>query len=163
MEKIYIGVDPGNNGAFSVVNQHGALIQVFDMPTVQVKVGAKNKTRIVPQLMVSELHLFKNFDVFALIENVNASPGMGVVSAFNFGKGAGLVEGVFAGMVMPYGHVTPALWKKYFKLSQNKDESRELAMQLWPSHAHEFKLKKHDGRAESALIALYQLKKETKK
>lgn len=155
MNKVYIGVDPGNFGAFAVLDAGGDLIQVFDMPTASVRVGAKNKTRILPQAIASELMLFKNSDVFALIENVNASPGMGVVSAFNFGKGVGIVEGLFSGLLFPYGHVTPAQWKKFFKLSQNKDESRELAMQLYPKHAKEFSRKKDDGRAEAVLIALY--------
>jgi hypothetical protein len=36
-----------------------------------------------------------------------------------------------------------------------KDAARARASQLLPQAAHQWPLKKHDGRAESALIALY--------
>jgi crossover junction endodeoxyribonuclease RuvC len=51
--------------------------------------------------------------------------------------------------------VAPAIWKKHFGLSTDKDASRALAGQTFPDQADLWKLKKQDGRAEAALIALY--------
>jgi len=52
-------------------------------------------------------------------------------------------------------YVTPAVWKKHFKLSKNKGVSRSLACQRFPEAADQFTRVKDDGRAEAGLIALY--------
>jgi hypothetical protein len=44
-------------------------------------------------------------------------------------------------------------------LSKDKELSRAMAIKTWPSMAEFFKLKKHDGRAEAALMALWYLRK----
>ena len=155
MNKVFIGVDPGLSGAVAAVDSQGDLITIWYMPVVEMKVVSSMKKRICAQSLVSELHLFKNDDAFALIEQVNAMPGQGVTSMFNFGKSAGILEGIFAGMIFPYGHVIPGRWKKHHNLNASKDAARELAMRTWPAKADLFKRKKDDGRAEAALIALY--------
>jgi crossover junction endodeoxyribonuclease RuvC len=160
-KEIFIGIDPGISGAIAVLDGDGEIVQIFDMPIVELKIGNAIKKRVSPQSIVSELHLFKNDDVHAVIEQVNAMPGQGVTSMFSFGKTAGILEGILAGMVFPYSHVIPGRWKKHHNLNASKDAARELAMRTWPSKADLFKLKKHDGRAEAALIALYY--KQTKK
>lgn len=159
-QKIFIAVDPGISGAIAVLDHDGEIIQVFDMPVVEMQVGKTVKRRIAPQAIVAELRLFEKDDVHAVIEQVNAMPGQGVTSMFNFGKTAGMLEGILAGMVFPYSHVAPGKWKRHFNLNASKDAARELAMRRWPKNADLFKRKKDDGRAESCLIALYF--KETK-
>lgn len=154
-QKVYIGIDPGLSGAIGVLDNDGEIIQVFDMPVVEMHVGKSVKKQVAPQAIVAELHLFKNEDVHAVIEKVNAMPGQGVSSMFNFGKTAGMLEGILAGMIFPYSHVLPARWKKHFNLNASKDAAREMAMRRWPKNADLFKRKRDDGRAESCLIALY--------
>jgi crossover junction endodeoxyribonuclease RuvC len=41
-----------------------------------------------------------------------------------------------------------------------KDAARSEAIRRWPSHAALFRLSKHDGRAEAALIAIAGLMKK---
>jgi crossover junction endodeoxyribonuclease RuvC len=51
--------------------------------------------------------------------------------------------------------VSPAVWKKHFKLPADKEASRALALPLFPATAEHFARKKDHGRAEAALIARY--------
>lgn len=74
---------------------------------------------------------------------------------FNFGRSYGDVRGVVGALDVPLHLVSPSKWKKHFGLTSNKDESRRKAIWTFPAVAERFVLKKHDGRAEAALIALY--------
>jgi crossover junction endodeoxyribonuclease RuvC len=150
----YLGVDPGMNGAIAILEDE-KIVQIFDMPTTEVKVGNSLKKRVNPQELVSELALFKDQDIKGIVEQVNAMPSQGVTSMFSFGRSLGVIEGVLAGCLIPYSHVTPAVWKKALGVNSSKDGTREMAMRIWPSKTDLFKRKKDDGRAEAALLALY--------
>jgi hypothetical protein len=56
---------------------------------------------------------------------------------------------------VPLHLVTPGKWKKHFQLTSDKEQSRELAIRLFPGSAFQFNRKKHHGRAEAALLARY--------
>jgi hypothetical protein len=54
----------------------------------------------------------------------------------------------------PMVKIASARWKMQMGLrGKPKDASRGLAIDLWPDFAEQFRLKRHDGRAEAALIA----------
>jgi crossover junction endodeoxyribonuclease RuvC len=148
-----VGVDPGAHGAFAFLSDSGALISVHDMPSFQVRVGAKTRTR----LAVAELAaLIRERSCSAsFIERVGAMPGQGVSSCFSFGYSAGAVEGVLAALGVAVNFVTPQQWKKAMQVRADKDDCRQRAAQLFPSHAGAFSRVKDDGRAEAAMIALY--------
>lgn len=146
-----LGVDPGIHGAVAVLTADGKLVEVWDMPTLEVKVGKATKTRISPELLSQEL---RNWQAkAAYIEAVSASPQMGVTSAFAFGEGFGIVKGVLSALGIPVVLVPPAKWKRDMNLNQSKDGSRAKAIAMWPAQAAEFKRAKDDGRAEACLIA----------
>ena len=155
MHHYFIGVDPGASGAIAVLDRDSDIVQIFDMPVLEMKSGATIKKKVNPQAICAELRIFKEARVEAILELVGAMPGQGVTSMFNFGRSLGILEGTLAGMDIPYEFVTPAVWKKKMKLTTSKDASRELAMRMWPQKAELFKRKKDDGRAEAALLALY--------
>lgn len=149
-----IGIDPGANGAVAILEAGtGKLVQVFDMPSVEITVGGKNKRRVAPYLLAEELRLYDVLGTRAIVEHVAAMPGQGVSSMFAFGHAFGLAMGVLAGMGITADLVTPAKWKRDLKVNPGKDGSRLLAMTLWPDQAKEFKRVKDDGRAEAALLA----------
>jgi len=154
MSKVIIGVDPGARGAICIM-QDQKIIELFDMPTMTVKVGKSNKLRVSPELLASELRFFSDCARFAVIEAVTASPQQGVSSAFAFGQAFGILTGYFAGVGIPVQLVTPAKWKRDIGINASKDGARLKATQIWPEDAGEFKRVKDDGRAESALIALW--------
>lgn len=152
-----IGVDPGASGAVAILEDTGQLVQVFDMPAVEIQVGGKAKRRVAPEMLASELRLYNVHGTVAVVEQVSARPGQGVSSMFAFGQAYGLVLGVLAGLWIPTKTVTPSAWKKALKLNTGKDAARAKAAQLWPQMASEFKRVKDDGRAEAALIANWGL------
>jgi hypothetical protein len=54
--------------------------------------------------------------------------------------------------------ITPQTWQKAMGVSGGKDGARARAMELFPYQMDFFKLKKHDGRADAALIACWGLR-----
>lgn len=151
-----ISCDPGLGGAVAILDaKTGALIEVWSMPVVELKIGKSIKRRVSPEVLASELRPWS--DGKAIIEQVASSPQMGTTSAFSFGESYGLVRGVFAGLQIPCRTVVPAKWKKDLRLNSSKDGSRALAVQLWPAHAQEFKLVKDADKAEAALIGHWAL------
>lgn len=154
-----IGIDPGLDGAIAILNKNGELVEVFDMPTVEVKVGKSMKRRVSPELLTQELRGKWEMVDAAWVEQVASSPQMGVSSAFSFGESYGVIKGVLAALHIPCHTVLPAKWKRDLKLNASKDGSRAKAIQMWPEHAGEFKRVKDDGRAEACLIALWSVTK----
>lgn len=152
-----IGIDPGAGGAVAIIERDGTLVQVFDMPAVEVVVGGKAKRRVSPEMLAAELRLYNVSGTVAIIEQVGAMPGQGVSSMFAFGEAFGLAKGVLAGMSIPVQSVTPGKWKKALNLNAGKDGARAKAAALWPEMAGEFRRVKDDGKAEAALIAHWGL------
>jgi crossover junction endodeoxyribonuclease RuvC len=143
---IILGIDPGISGAvafyFPMVPSR---IAVDDVPVAGGEINGYELARLI------RMHR----PTLAVIERVNAMPGQGVSSSFNFGRSYGDVRGVVSACDVPMHFVSPQKWKKHFGLSADKDESRLRAIRMFPNAAESFKLKKHDGRAEAALLALY--------
>src|ERR1700742_5234516 len=93
-----LGIDPGKAGALSWVAADGHLIETDDMPIIEIR--GKNK---INAAMLREMMLTRPV-VVVVIEGVMAMPSrsedgikktsMGATSAFSFGYGAGVLEGV---------------------------------------------------------------------
>ena len=151
-----IGIDPGISGAVAVF-EDGVLMSIVDMPTVEVASGKSMKRHISAAGLryILEMDMYQKAHV--VIEKVGAMPSQGVTSMFNFGRSAGIIEGVVAALRMPYTYVTPAAWTKAVGRAAGKDASRMRAMELFPSKADLFKRAKDDGRADAALIAYWYL------
>ena len=151
-----IGIDPGISGAISVFSRFpSTLHDVVDMPTLEVDSG-KTKKRHISAIGLRDI-LVCYPTAHVVIERVGAMPGQGVSSMFNFGRSAGIIEGVVAALRMPSTYVTPAAWTKAVGRAAGKDASRMRAMELFPSKADLFKRAKDDGRADAALIAYWYL------
>ena len=148
---ITLGIDPGLSGAICFLE--GRTVETFDMPTLEtIKSGKKRREVNAVELarIISERK-----PNHAIIELVGAMPGQGVSSMFNFGRSFGAVEGVIAALQIPVTKVRPAKWKKDMGLSKDKGESRRRATEIYPAASEQFRLVKHDGRAEAALLATY--------
>ncbi len=146
-----IGCDIGVSGAIAFME--GDNLTVFDMPILKTN----GKTTVDIHQLVN---IIPNGGItHAYIEQVAARPGQGVVSMFSFGKTYGIILGVLAAKGIPITYVTPGKWKKDLGVQADKDAARARASELMPQHAHLWPLKKHDGRAEAALIAYWGSKK----
>ena len=153
-----IGIDPGISGAISIFNwETQSLHEVIDMPTLEMDSGKTKKRHISATALRDILVCF--LDSHVVIERVGAMPGQGVTSMFNFGRSAGIIEGVVAALQIPHTYVTPQTWTKAVGRAAGKDASRMRAMELFPAKADLFKRAKDDGRADAALIAYWYITK----
>ena len=148
-----LGIDPGASGGIAFFSMQRGLLSIFDMPTVEVKRGGKNK-REVSAAMLNAIIGARDIDA-AFVEKVGAMPGQGVSSMFQFGRSVGMIEGVLAALEIPTNYVTPQGWQKAVGARGGKDASRARAAELFPAYAANFTRKKDDGRADAALIAWY--------
>ena len=151
-----LGIDPGAGGALAILDTATNELEMFDMPTVEIKRGTRF-VRHVSAPHVADLLRGLHIDA-AFVEKVGAMPGQGVASMFAFGRAAGVVEGVLAGLGLPLTHVPPQEWIKAMRVVDGKDGSRSRAAQLFPKQADLFARKKDDGRSDAALIAAYGAK-----
>lgn len=154
-----IGIDPGINGAIAIFRD-GVLHRLIDMPTLEIDSGKTKKRHISAAGLATILNVFiSDADCHVVTERVTARPGQGVTSMFNFGRSAGIIEGVVAALLIPNTYVTPQAWTKAVGRAAGKDASRMRAMELFPTRAELFKRAKDDGRADAALIAYWYLTK----
>ena len=152
---IIIGIDPGISGAISII-ENKKILEVYDMPTMID--GKKNKRQINSAQVTSifKERLNNNKEVVVVVEHVNAMPGQGVTSMFNFGQSFGVVKGICAALSLPIYFVRPAKWKKHFNLIKtNKDASRTKVIEVYPEISNKLHRKKDSNRADAILIALY--------
>ena len=123
-----IGIDPGLNGAIAVL-QNNKVIEIHDIPVMTD--GKKNKRQLNSAQLVKLLkdNFHDETDTVVIVEQVNAMPGQGVTSMFNFGQTFGAIKGICAALNLPIFFVRPAKWKKHFDLiNSTKDASRTKAI-----------------------------------
>lgn len=144
-----MGVDPGKTGALAMIDTDSWTLSVVDMPQEPATGG---------KIAVSPTGVARLMDAadpaYVMIEDVTASPQMGVTSSFNFGRSLGIVEGACASRAI-LSKVRPAVWKTATQTPKDKSQARRRAMQLFPAAFDLFTRAKDDGRAEAALIAFY--------
>ena len=95
-----IGIDPGLSGAIAILEDKKVL-NIFDMPVMAE--GKKNKRQLNSAQLVNIIkeNTIKNEDIAVVVEQVNAMPGQGVTSMFNFGQSFGAIKGVCAALNLP--------------------------------------------------------------
>ena len=152
---IIFGIDPGLNGAIAVFNNNKIKV-VSEIPVMTE--GKKNKKQLNSAHLVKLLrdNLIENEETSVVVEQVNAMPGQGVTSMFNFGQTFGAIKGICASLGLPIFFVRPSKWKKHFDLiNSQKDSSRTKAIEMYPSLSNELSRKKDVNKADAILIAQY--------
>ena len=150
-----IGIDPGLSGAIAILEDN-KIKELFDMPVMPD--GKKNKRQLNSALLVKLIKdNIKNLeDTVMVVEQVNAMPGQGVTSMFNFGQTFGAIKGICAALGLPIFFVRPAKWKKHFELiNSSKDSSRTKAIEMYPSISEQLSKKKDVNKSDAILIARY--------
>ena len=152
---IIIAIDPGINGAISIL-ENKKILEVYDTPTM---IDGKKNKRQINSAQVSNIikeRLNENKEVIVVVEQVNAMPGQGVTSMFNFGQSFGVIKGICAALSLPIYFVRPTKWKKHFNLIKtNKDASRTKVIEVYPELSSKLHRKKDSNRADAILIGLY--------
>lgn len=150
---ITIGIDPGLSGAIGVLKE-GRYVGVIDMPVVAKGVGSV-KNEVDPSGLIKILREYVPADEYVMValERVNAMPGQGVSSVFSLGDSFGCARAAIAACRYEAKYVPPAIWKKHFKLTSDKELCRAAAVRMFPDAP--LNLKKHADRAEALLMARY--------
>jgi crossover junction endodeoxyribonuclease RuvC len=159
---LILGIDPGLSGALCFYDPtHKQILKIYDMPlvtkTLKWPLNAKKpKSTIDAQALLALLKPMAEQLHCAVVERVSAAPGQGTVSMFRFGEGFGLLQGLLAALGVRTHLVRPNVWKPAMGLSGDKSVPLARVRDLFPKEAESlFHLKKHDGRAEATLLALY--------
>ena len=150
-----IGIDPGLSGGIAVL-ENNQVLSIFDMPVMSE--GKKNKRQLNSAQLVTLIkeNIKSSEDVAVIVEQVNAMPGQGVTSMFNFGQTFGAIKGVCAALRLPIFFVRPSKWKKHFELiNSSKDSSRTKAIEMYPALSNQLAKKKDVNKSDAILIARF--------
>ena len=151
-EKIYIGIDPGKNGALAVIRESkGVSLVDFDL-----------------KAYINLLSYFKkSYDMFIGIEKVHAMPGEGVKSSFSFGERVGELKGILSTLDFDNNTewIQPQTWQKHINTDSNRGKKAiaDSLLSLYPSadlYGPRGVLK--DGRSDALGIANYIYQKYNK-
>ncbi len=157
-----IGIDPGFGGGLAILTP-GVAPTVYDLPTLLVEGATKDHTEYDLRRLARLLGGWTVGDVRVALEFVRGipkRPGLagkqGASSIWLQGHGVGAIEGVLAGVGLPYERVSPQRWRKALGApggEEAKEASRLLALQLFPGVADQLARNRDLGRAEALLIA----------
>ena len=150
-----IGIDPGLSGAIAIL-ENKKVLKIFDMPVMSE--GKKNKRQLNSAQLVNIVkeNINNNEEIAVVVEQVNAMPGQGVTSMFNFGQTFGAIKGVCAALSLPIYFVRPSKWKKHFELiNSSKDASRTKVIEMYPYLSNQLSKKKDVNKSDAILIARF--------
>ena len=150
-----IGIDPGLSGAIAILEDNKVL-GIYDIPVMSE--GKKNKRQLNSAQLVKIIreNINPEDEIVVVVEQVNAMPGQGVTSMFNFGQTFGAIKGICAALELPIFFARPSKWKKHFELiNSSKDASRTKAIEMYPSLSNELAKKKDVNKSDAILIARF--------
>ena len=150
-----IGIDPGIQGALAILDNE-KVIDIVDLPVMSD--GKKNKKQLNGAYLSDYLkkHILNIENTVVVVEQVNAMPGQGVTSMFNFGQTFGVIKGICAALKIPIYFVRPSKWKKHFDLIRSsKDASRTKVIEMYPALSNLLSKKKDVNKSDAILIAKF--------
>ena len=157
-----IGIDPGLSGAIAVMHDK-KVMNMYDMPVMAE--GKKNKRQLNSSQLVNIIkeNINEDEDTIVVVEQVNAMPGQGVTSMFNFGQTFGAIKGVCAALRLPIFFVRPSKWKKHFELiNSSKDASRTKVIEMYPTLSDQLAKKRDVNKSDAVLIAKFYFETKLK-
>ena len=127
--------------------------------------GKKNKRQLNSSQLVNIIkeNINENEETIVVVEQVNAMPGQGVTSMFNFGQTFGRIKGVCAALKLPIFFVRPSKWKKHFELiNSSKDASRTKVIEMYPTLSAQLTKKRDVNKSDAVLIAKFYFETKLK-
>ena len=149
------GIDPGLTGALAILDEK-KIFDVIDLPTMSDGKKSKKQLNSAHLSQYISANIIDLNNTVVVVEQVNAMPGQGVTSMFNFGQTFGAIKGISATLKLPIYFVRPSKWKKHFDLiNSSKDASRTKVIEMYPSFAEKLSKKKDVNKSDAILIARY--------
>ena len=94
------GIDPGLSGAIAVLEENKVL-DVVDIPVMSDGKKIKKQLNSAHLAQYIEKNTLDANSTIVVVEQVNAMPGQGVTSMFNFGQTFGAIKGIIAALKLP--------------------------------------------------------------
>jgi hypothetical protein len=139
---LILGIDPGcTGGAVALLDLDEITVQTFD---ISKDVGAL-------QEVIFDLPPVR----LCALEQLHAGPQMGRKAVAAMFEQYGAIKAILSVRGIPTFSTRPSEWKKGLSVPADKDAARKRASEFFPLNSDQWKLKKHDGRAEAALIAWF--------
>ena len=166
MEPVYVGIDPGKDGAVVVLDQYGkAVASYLTARDFTIRLGKGSKRDYTESRMAQTFDwINKKYNVVVtVLEKQWARPKQGVSSTFSSGVGYGLWKGILSATGIPFIEVSPRTWTGCVLKDVSGDgkgrsvyvaSQRVPTLDLTPGS----KRKPHDGLADAACLALYGIK-----
>ena len=160
---MFIGIDNGLNGGITVINDEQEIVDSIVMPIIKIK--GKNHYDI--NKIVQWFNEFHEPDkLIVCLEKTHVRPVQGKRACFMSGFGYGLMQGIIESLGISYMIISPQEWMKEFELSsKDTKESILFCQRKWPTYnwtATDRSKKLHDGKTDSACLALYALRRSLK-
>lgn len=149
-----LAIDPGLSGALALL-VGGEFRVVADMPCEKKRSGKRQVDAIALYDLLCGWQQAHAPRMRCLIEQVSAMPGQGVSGMFSLGDSFGVARAIAHTVCYEVAYITPGVWKGAMSLTRDKEYSRTLARRRFPQAREYLELKKHEGRAEALLLALY--------
>lgn len=178
--RVILAIDPGTTGAMALFHDD-QLQMVQRLPIVSRAVTRQRKDKKTGEMKAVKGSA-NSLDVKALATFARlasqAHPGAALIGVIEYQQGRGpkkdggkerggssqvgtlmrlfgQCEGVLIGRGWEVTTVQPAVWKRHFRLDSDKDRSRALAAERWPSL--DLKTKKSADIAEACLLGAWWL------
>lgn len=154
---IVLGIDPGVAGGIAAIDT-----------SLELRDGTQ--VHKMPEDAAGLWHLLAQFTGgIAVLESVRASPQMGTVSAFTFGRGFGRLESALVAACISTHETRPQAWQKALMIPSTPSASPERADKARAQAEHKKKLKAKAGQlfpwlkvtgwnADALLLAYYAAK-----
>ena len=162
------GIDPGNNGAFVVIDAACKVWYQKVMPLIDIRKGKANKWIVDQGGVLRVLREIKSAwpDVRFILEKAQVIAGPGgrspaaPRSMFQYGRGFGAIEMGLLALELSFTEAAPTEWGKILRGVEGSDtKARSIlkaqralpTLDLCPGQ----KRKPHDGLADAGCMALY--------
>jgi crossover junction endodeoxyribonuclease RuvC len=154
-----LGCDPGSDGAFVLINERAEVLYKLVMP----KIGKDMDLSVLVRLLEA-LKRDVGIDL-VVIEKPMGIHGASSTTTFSFGTNCGRVEGVIAGLKLPYTLVMPKTWQKVMHIGTSDKDPKirtlTIVSRLYPGEDFrptERSTKPHGGLLDATLIARWGLR-----
>lgn len=144
MTRKIIGIDPGKKGGIAVLDMADRRVDAIAMP---------DTPRGLHEALTASTPVS-----LAVLEKPFYPRQIGTTNAAKIAENYGILKGALLWLDIPTFEVRPKDWKRSLSVSTDKNEARRRAGEFFPLDADQWKLKKHDGLAEAALIAWFGVK-----
>ncbi|WP_430611450.1 hypothetical protein [Flavobacterium sp. JP2137] len=164
--KYYLGIDPGKQGAFVLIDESSNIIEVYGMPLINKEYDKKSIKDILTTKGIVHICLEEPGIIF----------GTSKSSVASLYKCVGMLEGLLMGLGIPHTMAKPKEWQsemwknvtKQYKTNSEKKKSTDTkatsalaAINLWPNQDFRVTNKGaksknlNDGIIDAVLLAEY--------